>query len=71
MVLLQQNTEQLKGKQIDCFTDEYGNKLDNLIMCESIVILFTDGTKLFLDQDWRGENCYISQYKTMEETNEG
>ena len=33
-----------------------------LMMCHEIVIGFTDGSKIILKNDWRGNECYISEY---------
>ena len=34
----------------------------DLVMVREITITFTDGTKLVLRTDWRGNDCYISEY---------
>jgi hypothetical protein len=58
------NTDQYYGKEVQLITDRDGNELSDLVMCDNgIVIHFTDGTKLALASDWRGDECYISQYQ--------
>lgn len=64
MVLLVEKTDSHKGKILSHFEDESGNKLDDLYMCDSIVIVFINGDKIILGQDWRGSECYFSQYDT-------
>jgi hypothetical protein len=39
--------------------DGFGN---GLTLCEQIAIVFTDGSKVILRTDWRGQDCYISEY---------
>ena len=34
----------------------------NLVMCDEVVVDFTDGTTIVLRTDWRGNDCYISEY---------
>ena len=65
-MLLHQNTKAHHGKKIKGFFDEHGNELDSLVMCESITIIFDDGSRLLLRTDWRGGECYISQRTQLE-----
>jgi predicted DNA-binding protein len=60
-IVTTQNTSQHKGKKIARFEDLYGNELEDLYMCEEVVIVLEDGEKIILSQDWRGSECYISQ----------
>lgn len=61
--LLVTNTSQYKGKVLDHFEDEYGNHLKDLNMVDTLVIVFADGEKIYLSQDWYGAECYFSQRK--------
>lgn len=36
---------------------------DDLMMTEFVRISFTDGSKIYLGTDWRGNECYISERK--------
>lgn len=40
-------------------TDSLGSGIH---MSDRVVIKFTDGTQIVLRTDWRGSDCYISQY---------
>lgn len=60
-MILQTDTTQYEGKILSHFETEYGEKLKDLIMCDSLVIVFSDGAKIILKQDWRGQECYFSQ----------
>ena len=64
MKLLKRNTRDKKGKVIDRFEDEYGNELDDLNMKETIIIIFTDGSKIKLGIDTYGSETYISEYQS-------
>jgi len=63
-MLLITDTDQYTEKVIDHFEDEFGNKLNNLNMLETLTIVFKDGEKIFLTRDWRGNECYFSQAKS-------
>ena len=60
-MLSDQGAEELKGKTIKHFEDAYGNELEGLTMLSDLVIVFTDGSKMKLTTDWRGNDCYFSQ----------
>ena len=60
-MILHTNTNRYYGKTIARIEDEYGKELENLTLCESLVIIFTDGDRIILMQDWRGNECYFSQ----------
>lgn len=62
-MLLSEDTSKHKGKVLSHFEDEYGNEIDNLNMIECLVIVFVDKTKIKISQDWRGSECYLSQYE--------
>lgn len=62
-MLFTENVSQYEGKALSHFEDEFGNKLEDLNMVTDLVIVFTDGCKIKLAQDWRGCECYFSQYK--------
>ena len=62
-MLLSIDADKYNYKTISHFEDRYGNKLKDLHMLDHLVIVFTDGEKIFLSQDWRGEECYFSQYE--------
>jgi hypothetical protein len=59
MTLLGQMTDEHKGKTVQSIESSAGN---TLCMTSRIVIYFTDGTSIVLGLDWRGSECYISQY---------
>jgi len=61
-MLLTENMDKYEGKTLSHFENEYGRKLKDLHMTTDIVIVFTDGSKIILGQDWRGSECYFSQY---------
>lgn len=60
--LLQTNLDQYEGLELSHFEDQYGGKLNSLYMQHWIVIVFKDGRKIRLTEDWRGNDFYISQY---------
>ena len=60
-MILQTNTDRYYGKTIARIEDEYGNELQSLTTQDSIVFVFTDGEKVILKPDCRGDDCYISQ----------
>lgn len=39
---------------------------DDLVMCESVQIIFTDGTSLFLAPDLRGDDAFLSEHTEIE-----
>lgn len=59
-MLLTQPVTALVGKTIA------GVEVDGLgagiTLSDKVVLKFTDGTRLTLRTDWRGQDCYISQY---------
>ena len=65
-VLLSRNPKQLAGKTVAEVVPIGSYDDSDLIMCEAIEIRFTDGTRLHLALDWRGAECYISEYKLPE-----
>lgn len=60
MLLVQELNSHI-GKTIASITT---NRPDSrgIHMVEKVVIHFTDGTSVLLRTDWRGAECYISQY---------
>jgi hypothetical protein len=50
-----------RGKEISRITRDDSNIRNDLVMCDTIRIEFTDGTSIVLRPDWRGTECYISQ----------
>lgn len=60
-MLLETITEKYQGKTLSHFEDEHGQRLKSLYMLEGLHIVFTDGSKIKLAQDWRGMDCYWSQ----------
>lgn len=62
-MIISEQTSKHTGKKLSHFEDELGQKLDNLLLLECVVIVFDDGTKIKLAQDWRGNECYFSQYE--------
>lgn len=44
---------------------------EHIDMQDWVVIVFTDGERINLSTDWRGQDCYISQYqdKNVPKTN--
>ena len=62
-MLLCEDTKKYKGKTLSHFEDEFGNKLDDLNMVKELIIVFDDGSKIKMGQDWRGSECYFSQYE--------
>lgn len=63
-MLIHEETQIHKGKIISHFEDEFGAELSKLFMVDTLVIVFTDGSKINMVQDWRGQECYWSQYKS-------
>jgi len=63
-MLLQEQVSKYEGKTLSHFEDEFGNKLDDLHMVDELNIVFTDGSKIKMSQDWRGSECYWSQYES-------
>ena len=59
---ISQKTEEFEGKTIAKIQTDSGGE-DTFYMVEKISIEFTDGTTLHLKTDWRGQDCYISQYE--------
>ncbi len=59
--IFSQNTKEHEGKVLSHFEDTNGDRLSHLDMCEEIVIVFMDETKIRLSLDWYGRDCYISQ----------
>lgn len=62
-MLVIESTENHKGEVISHFEDEQGNMLDDLNMLDCLVIVFNSGSRVKLAQDWRGNECYLSQYE--------
>ncbi len=62
-MLLETNASRYHGKTIARFEDRYGQELETLHMCASLVIVFTDGERILMKPDWRGAECYYSQYE--------
>ncbi len=62
-MLFTENMDKYEGKTLSHFEDEFGNKLEDLHMVTDFVIVFTNGSKISLGQDWRGSECYFSQYE--------
>lgn len=62
-MLIEENVEKHEGKTLSHFEDLAGNKLESLYMIDGLVIVFRDGTKIKISQDWRGQECYLSQYE--------
>ena len=60
--LIETKTKAYEGAEISHFEDRYGKLLESILMEESVVIVFKDGRKMVLAQDWRGTESYISQY---------
>lgn len=60
-MILSRNVKTHIGKivsEISCNSSK-----DDLVMCDSVTIKFTDGTSILLGVDWRGNECYISEYE--------
>ena len=64
MTLLIRNTSDHKGKVIDRFEDEFRNEITYLNMQDTIIIIFTDGSKIKLGIDTYGSETYISEYQS-------
>ncbi len=62
-MLISENIEKYKGKQFSHFENEYGDKINDLNMVTCLVIVFSDKAKIKMAQDWRGSECYFSQYE--------
>lgn len=63
MTLIVESLEKYEGREFSHFEDRYGSKLKDLYMLEGLVIVFKDGSKIILEQDWYGSECYFSQRK--------
>lgn len=50
------------GKTVSHFENERGEKLDQVIMEEDLVVVFEDGDRLTIKPDPRGQDCYLSQH---------
>jgi len=62
-MLLTESMDKYEGKTLSHFEDEWGNQLKDLNMITDLFIVFTDGSKIRLGQDWYGSECYFSQYE--------
>jgi len=62
-MLLSEDLEKYKGKTFSHFEDEFGRKLSDLNMVTELIIVFDDGSKIKMGQDWRGSECYFSQHE--------
>lgn len=61
MSLITRDKDIFIGKTIsEIQSDGFGPGLN---MCDQITIVFTDGSKMILRTDWRGQDCYISEYE--------
>ena len=63
VMLINEDTGKYKGKVLSHFEDEHGNEINDLYMIECLVIVFSDNSKIKMSQDWRGNECYFSQYE--------
>ena len=61
-LLLTENLNIHKGKTLSHFEGANGRKLWDLNGRKFISIVFTDGTKVNLGREFRGDETYISQY---------
>lgn len=59
--LIMQDTSKYKGKVLSHFEDGFGNEIYNLYMVDCLVFVFTDGEKIKMSKDWRGNECYFTQ----------
>ena len=62
-MLVCEDTKKYKGKTFSHFENEAGDKLNDLNMVMELIIVFDDGSKIKMAQDWRGGECYFSQYE--------
>lgn len=62
MTLLIDDLTQHEGKALSHFEGEHGNKLSHVNMETALFIVFTDGSKIRIETDWYGAECYISQF---------
>ena len=62
-MIVGESLEQYNGKKLRHFEDEDGNVLDSIYMEEAVVLVFEDGARIWLGVDYRGPDCYISQYE--------
>ena len=62
-MLINEDTGKYKGKVLSHFEDGHGNEINDLYMIECLVIVFSDNSKIKMSQDWRGSECYFSQYE--------
>lgn len=60
-MILRESASKHEGKTLSHFENQFGKKLDDLYMVDELIIVFTDGSKIKMDQDWRGSECYWSQ----------
>ena len=58
-MLVSQKVSEHIGKVIKSIESES----EDLSVCENIKIVFKDDSTICLGLDWRGSNCYISQYE--------
>lgn len=68
--LIHQDPSDWEGKTVKAIkrvAEDGGYGECGLIMTHGVRIEFTDGTTLVLKTDWRGRDCYISQYGEGEE----
>lgn len=65
-MILSEDVAKHKGKKLSHFEDDYGNEINDLNMIDCIVIVFSDGSKIKIAQDWRGSECYLSQYEVKQ-----
>ena len=59
-MILSRSTKEHAGKCVRAIRSDDGS--DKLVMCETVTIEFTDGSEIRLACDWRGGECYISEY---------
>ena len=64
-MLICEDIKKYEGKQFSHFENEYGNKITDLNMVDCLVIVFSDKSKIKMAQDWRGRECYFSQYEAI------
>lgn len=62
-MLLVQELNAHVGKTIQSISTDRPSE-PGIHMVEKVTIHFTDGTSVLLQTDWRGAECYISQYKS-------
>jgi hypothetical protein len=64
MTLISRDSSQLVGKTISKVIIDNEYTSPDLTMLLRLEIQFTDGTSCILRPDWRGRECYISEYDT-------